>query len=164
MLHVGRFATKSCQGITRREVLQAGGVSALGLTLADAWRPPPAGASPSAGSRDVSCIFIFLSGGPSHLETFDPKPSAPVNVRGPYGAISTNAPGVQISQLLPMIAGHMDKCALVRSMTSRSGDHDGTFVLSGGSKARASYGAVLARLQAGSPQRMPPFVHAGPSG
>src|SRR6476619_5688888 len=143
MLHVGEATTRNCQGISRREILQAGGLGLLGLTLPDWWRAREAHASPSAASaaREVSCIFIFLSGGPSHLETFDPKPNAPLNIRGPYGTISTNVSGVQISELLPLIAQHMDKCALIRSMTARNGDHDGTEVLSGASKSRASYGA-----------------------
>src|SRR5262245_55475187 len=71
MLHIGESKTTTCQGISRRSILQAGGLGALGLTLVDWWRVTEAVASPatSAGGREVSCIFVFLSGGPSHLET-----------------------------------------------------------------------------------------------
>src|SRR5262249_4683220 len=139
MLRIGHSAVRHCQGLTRREILRVGGLSVLGLTLAD-WfrgRRAQAGSLTANGgnNREPSCIFIFLSGGPSHLETFDPKPGAPVDIRGPYGTIPTCVPGIQIGELLPQIARHMDKCALIRSMTSRNGDHSGVTVLSGASRA-----------------------------
>jgi hypothetical protein len=146
-------------------VLQAGGLGVFGLSLADWWRSKGVQASSStAHKREPSCIFIFLSGGPSHFETFDPKPSAPINVRGPYGTIPTNVRGIQISELLPQIAEHMDKCAIVRSMTSRYADHSGKFMLSGESDAAASYGAVLTKIKGPSASGLPPFVHVGPGG
>jgi hypothetical protein len=160
MLHVGRADLAHCGGLTRRALLQAGGLGALGLTLADCGT---AAARP-ARQREASCIFLFLSGGPSHLETFDPKPGAPVNVRGPYGAISTSVPGTRISELLPLVARHMDRCALLRSMTSRDGGHSGVAMLSGASRFGASYGAVLQKLKGPGPDGAPPFVHVGPPG
>jgi hypothetical protein len=161
MWNVGTTTQRHCRGVTRREILQAGAVGALGLTLADAWGGRAAAAT---RHREPACIFLFLSGGPSHFETFDPKPGAPVNIRGPYGAIGTNVPGVRISELLPMMAGHMEKCALVRSMTSANGDHSGTWMLSGGNSARASFGAVLTKLKGPGEDGVPPFVHVGPPG
>src|SRR5947208_732235 len=101
MLNVGGAPARTCQGWTRRAILQVGGLSALGLTLADCWRAKEARASPAAapkGGREPACIFVFLSGGPSHFETFDPKPAAPLNIRGPYGVIDTNVPGVRVSE------------------------------------------------------------------
>ena len=160
MLTIGHASHPHGNRFTRREVLQVGGLGALGLTLADAWRGRSTQAA--APRREPSCIFIFLSGGPSHLETFDPKPNAPVNIRGPYGAIPTNVSGVQISELLPMTAQHMDKCALIRSMTSKDGAHSGAFMLSGGNKFTASCGAVLMKLKGPSASGMPPFVQVGP--
>lgn len=167
MFHIGAAASRNCQGISRREILQVGGLGVLGLTLADWWAARNAQANPSnpiTSTREPSCIFVFLSGGPSHLETFDPKPNAPVDIRGPYGVIPTSVPGTQISELLPRIAGHMDKCALIRSMTSRDGGHSGLTMLSGGSRSAASYGAVLQRLKGSSRSGIPPFVHVGPNG
>src|SRR5262245_55108666 len=168
MLNIGAAVFRHCQGLTRRQILQVGGLGALGLTLADWFGARNVQASPSISSesrnRDPSCIFIFLSGGPSHFETFDPKPSAPLNVRGPYGTIRTNVNGIHISELLPLLSQHMDKCALLRSMTSKAGDHSGTYMLSGANKASASLGAVLTKLQGPSPSGMPSFVHVGPNG
>jgi hypothetical protein len=164
MFRIGAATFRTCRGISRREILQVGGLSLIGLTLADWFRGRTAQASPQASSREPSCIFLFLSGGPSHLETFDPKPGAPIDIRGPYGAIATNVPGIHIGELLPQTAQHMNKCALLRAMTSSNGDHAGTFMLSGGNRAVASYGAVLQRLQGPSRSNMPPFVHVGPPG
>jgi hypothetical protein len=151
-----------------------GGIGFLGLTLANWWgaREAQAGSltrltadsARGVAGREPSCIFIFLSGGPSHLETFDPKPSAPIDIRGPYGTIPTNVSGIRISELLPQIAGHMDKCTLIRSMTSSDGGHSGVHMLSGANRAAASYGAVLQRLKGSPASGMPPFVHVGPPG
>jgi hypothetical protein len=163
MFNLGGMPTRNCQGVSRREILQIGGLGVLGLTLADGLRSRKAAAG-TGKHREPSCIFIFLSGGPSHLETFDPKPGAPVNIRGPYGSIGTNASGVQISELLPQIAQHMDKCAIIRSMTSKDGGHSGVFMGSGGNKFAASYGAVLAKLKGPALSGLPSFVHVGPSG
>ena len=105
MFNVGAATARNCQGLTRRELLRVGGLGIAGLTLADWFRSRPAQANPGQGAlRDVSCIFLWLDGGPSHLETFDPKPDTPDTIRGPYGAIPTNVPGIQISELLPMLA------------------------------------------------------------
>ncbi|MBI1918459.1 MAG: DUF1501 domain-containing protein [Planctomycetes bacterium] len=165
MLHIGKPTARNGQDVTRREILRVGGLGLLGVTLGDWWRSRDVQASPSPQSRgrEPSCIFIFLSGGPSHLETFDPKPNAPVNIRGPYGTIRTNVPGIQIGELLPALAQHMDKCAILRSMTSRD-EHAGTTMMSGASKSAASYGAVLTKLKGFSPSGMPPFAHVGPGG
>jgi hypothetical protein len=161
MLRIGNGWARDCQGATRREILQVGGLGLLGLGLGDWFR---ARADASTSTREPSCIFIFLSGGPSHFETFDPKPAAPVDIRGPYGAISTNVPGIQISGLLPRLSGHMEKCVLIRSMTSRDGGHSGVHVTSGGNRAGASLGAVLQKLKGSTATGMPPFVHVGPPG
>src|SRR6266571_1700938 len=152
MLHIGKPTARNAHGVTRRELLQVGGLGLLGVTLADWWRGRDLQASPSSRStgREPSCIFIFLSGGPSHLETFDPKPNAPVNIRGPYGTLRTNVPGIQIGELMPAMSRHMDKCAILRSMTSRD-EHAGLTMMSGGSKSAASYGAVLTKLKGFSP-------------
>ena len=161
MFRIGAASFRNCQGLSRRELLQVGGLGFLGLTLGDSYGM--AGASGAQG-REPSCIFIFLSGGPSHLETFDPKPSAPIEIRGPYDSIPTNVSGIRISELLPQLSRHMDKCTLIRSMTGSEGDHAGSYVGSGGNQARGSYGAVLQRLLGSGRGDMPPFVHVGPAG
>ena len=165
MFQIGKVAHRDCGGVTRREILQVGGLSALGLTLADCFRAKQANAGELTNhSREPSCIFLFLSGGPSQLETFDPKPNAPVDIRGSFGTIATSVPSIQIGELLPRIAQRMNKCTLIRSMTSSSGDHSGATMLTGANRAGASYGAVLQRLNGGSRTGMPPFVHVGPPG
>jgi len=164
MFKIGHGITRVCQGLTRREILEVGGLGFLGLTLGE-WFGVRAASAQSAHStdREQSCIFIFLSGGPSHFETFDPKPVAPVEIRGPYASIPTSVSGIRISELLPQIARHMDKCALIRSMVTRD-EHAGTYVLSGGQRGNASLGAVLQRLKGATRRCMPPFVHVGPNG
>jgi hypothetical protein len=71
-----------------------------------------------------SCILIWQAGGPSHIDTFDPKPDAPSDVRGEFKPIDTPVPGLQISEILPKIAKIMDQMTLIRAVTSPEGDHD----------------------------------------
>src|SRR2546425_13272349 len=86
-----------CDGITRRDFLRVGGITALGLTLPDFLRV--ANASPN--KKDVACILLWMGGGPSHIDTFDQKPDAPQEIRGEVSAIKTNVSGIQISDKLP---------------------------------------------------------------
>lgn len=97
---------------SRRDFLRTTTAAAAGLALAG-----PSRATAAAGfGRAKSCIFINMVGGPAHLDTFDPKPDAPSDVRGPFAPIQTNVPGVRVSELFPKLAAHADKFALVRSM------------------------------------------------
>lgn len=164
MLNVGHGLVRNCQGITRRELLQVGGLAAVDLTLADCLQNQSANAAgPSNGnrSRDISCIFLWLNGGPSHFETFDPKPRTPDDIRGPYGAIETSVSGVQFCELMPMVARQMHHCALIRSMTSPSGGHSPIPMMTGFNGERTSHGAVITKLK-GFSRAMPPYVHIGP--
>src|SRR5688572_17086643 len=103
-----------CDGLRRRDFLHAGSLAFLGLTLKDFEILKAAGAVQS--SRDVNCILLMLVGAPSQLDTWDMKPEAPSEVRGPYAAIPTNVPGIQISEIFPRMATHADKFALLRSV------------------------------------------------
>src|SRR5919109_141902 len=87
-----------CDGVTRRDFLHAGTISTLGLTLPGFFAQKAAGATED---RDVNCIMLFLVGGPSQLDTWDPKPSAPAEVRGPFRPTKTNVPGTRISEIFP---------------------------------------------------------------
>lgn len=118
--------------VGRRDFLQVGGLTALGLGLgSDCNRVSATGAA----ARAKSCILIWLDGGPSHLETLDPKPHATKEVRGPFQAISTSVPGIQISELMPRTAAAMQHTAIIRSMTSPLGEHNfGTHYLLTGYK------------------------------
>jgi hypothetical protein len=159
MLGFGRSMVRTCAGWSRRDVLRVGSLGLAGATLADWFRD--AAAAPAYGERrDVSCIFLWLDGGPSHLETFDPKPQAPDTVRGPYGAISTSVPGTHISELLPMTARHMDKGCLIRSMSHNIDSHSPIPMLTGLPGETTSYGAVISKIK-GYRDSMPPYVHIG---
>jgi hypothetical protein len=162
MLKVGETITRNCAGYTRREILQVGGLGLLGLTLADWLRchDNQASAAGAARNRELSCIFLWLDGGPSHFETFDPKPNTPDTIRGPYGTIPTCVSGIQISELMPMVAEHMDKCTILRSMTHNTDAHAPVPMLTGFNGTTTSYGAVLTRLK-GHTGDMPPYVHLG---
>lgn len=159
MLTLGRTTSKNCQGLTRRDVFQVGGLGLLGLSLADFLRWESAAAEQKP-RNDRSCIFIWLNGGPSHFETFDPKPETDDSVRGPYGSISTSQPGVQISELLPMLARRIDKYSLIRSMSHKNSSHGSTAMLTGFDNKLESFGAVITKLQ-GADRAMPPYVHVG---
>jgi uncharacterized protein (DUF1501 family) len=102
-----------CDGVNRRDFLHAGALAALGLTLPDLLARRAAGAGPD---HDVNCIMIMLVGGPSHIDTWDPKPNAPAEVRGPFQPIATQVPGIQITEIFPRLARHTDKISLVRSV------------------------------------------------
>src|SRR3989442_13796029 len=112
-----------CDGVSRRDFLHLGALSCLGLSLADLFRFQALAGSPGP-KRDLSCILIWLDGGPSHLETFDPKPDAPIEVRGEFKPISTGVAGIQILGALPRTAKKMCEVAPVRSLNPELGNHD----------------------------------------
>src|SRR3982750_1542148 len=91
-----------CDGLTRRDFLHAGSLAVLGLGLPGFQALGAQGAV--ARDTDVNCILLFLVGGPSHLDTWDMKPEAPAEIRGPYKAIPTNVAGIQISEIFPRMA------------------------------------------------------------
>lgn len=121
--------------LRRREWLRIGGLQALGLGLPSLLGPKPRAdaASPSSFGRAKSCLLIFLTGGPPQHDTFDPKPDAPLEIRGPIGSIPTSVKGVHVSELLPRTARQMHRIALIRSMTTEINAHStsGAFMLSG---------------------------------
>jgi Protein of unknown function (DUF1501) len=105
-----------CSGpvrLSRRQVLQAGAAGVLGLTLPRLLRAGEQSSGPAP--RADHCILLFLNGGPSHLDMWDMKPNAPAEIRGQFKPIDTTVPGVQVSELLPRLAGHMHRCTLIRS-------------------------------------------------
>src|SRR5262245_42540152 len=114
--------SRPCGGPSRRELLRIGSLGFLGLGL-DEWLRLRARAGSGASTKVKNCILIWLAGGPSHLDTFDPKPGAPVDVRGEFKPIGTSGPGLQISEVLPNLARVMNRVTLIRSMTSPESDH-----------------------------------------
>src|SRR3954451_17706199 len=103
--------------ITRRRLLQAGGLGALSLATPGVVAARVGGGESPTGAADKSCIFILLCGGPSHLDTGDLKPGAPDEIRGPYKPIASAVPGMRISELHPRLSGLTQHFSLVRSMT-----------------------------------------------
>ncbi|MEX1229560.1 MAG: DUF1501 domain-containing protein [Planctomycetaceae bacterium] len=123
------FTGSTC---SRREWMRIGAIPVLGLGLPQLLaRNRAAAATPSAGlvddptfGRAKNVIYLFLSGGPSQYETFDPKPQAPAEIRGMFQPISTNVPGIDICELLPRTAGIADKLAIVRSFATDDNNHE----------------------------------------
>lgn len=159
----GRGQAHTCQGTTRRDFLQVGALGAIGLSLPQyLWAKDQGAVRPDGDNR--SCIMIFNLGAPSQLDTFDPKPQAPAEIRGPFRAISTSVPGMQISEILPRHAAVADKIALVRSCHhTAAAVHDAGWQMmqtgrqfTGGVETPHA-GAVVSYLR-GRKSDLPPFV------
>jgi hypothetical protein len=162
--------------VSRRAFLQVGSLGALGLTLGDLLALRANAQAAEGPARAV--IFLWLWGGPSHLDTFDMKPDAPLEYRGPFEPIATKIPGVRICELLPGLARRADRFALLRAMHHESNDHGvaGTIALTGNiagavglggavnaAAMRPSTGAIVGRLRPGKtgPGTLPPYVILG---
>ena len=158
-----------------KHVAWAVALSLLGLTAADLTRLRAAPASSPAAEkrRRNSCVFLFLFGGPSHIDLWDMKPHAPAEVRGEFKPIATKTPGVHVCEHLPLLARQMHRLAQVRSVHHSVTCHnagtyytltgrypsDGTkLVVANSPKNFPPYGAVLAKLRP-SGRPLPDFVH-----
>lgn len=146
--------------LSRRQLLQVGGIGALGLGLPQLLQAR----APGSASRksEKSCIFICLYGGPSQIDMWDMKPNAPEGIRGPYRPIATATPGLQITELMPRLARLTDRCCLIRSLTHGQPDHTkaNAMLLSGQSKPDAdapSLGAMVAKVRPAT-RNVPSFV------
>ena len=152
-----------CDGLTRRDFLHAGSLSVLGLGLPGMQALVNAGVA-AAARRDLNCILLFLVGGPSQLDTWDMKPDAPEEVRGPFRPIATKVPGVQVSEIFPRLATMMDQVSLVRSVYHNAAAvHDTghqmmqTGRLFTGGIDHPNYGSVVAKYR-GARNNTPPYV------
>jgi hypothetical protein len=135
--------------LTRRGFLQAGTLALGGLSLPDLLRARAHAADQGRSVRDTSVVFLFLTGGPSQIETFDPKMSAPEEFRSVNGETATSLPGVTFGAAFPQLARRAQRLAVVRSFTHESGDHTRAvqLVIRGGNSGEASLGSILARLR-----------------
>jgi hypothetical protein len=155
--------TRDCEGFSRREFLKVGAMSMLGLALPDFLRMQAAAAS---SGKEISCILLWMNGGPSHIDTFDPKPEAPQEIRGEFKAIPTKVAGIQLSEHLPLLAQQQDKFSILRSVTSPDASHETatSYLMSGYRFTPAvdypSMGAVYGREQ-GFHNGMPPYALIG---
>ena len=150
--------SNTCRGLSRRAFLRASGSLplALGLPhLIDA-------ATVAEKGRAKSVLLVWLWGGPSHLDTFDPKPDAPAEVRGPFATIPTRTPGVRFTELVPKIAARSHRYALVRTNVNHTGDHlqAGSIGLTGDRKGPTghppNFGSIVSRYRPS--ESMPSFV------
>ena len=146
---------ETARAIARRTFLRAGGLSAFGLTLPDLLNAQET-QQPSATGKAKNCILLFATGGPAQQETFDPKPDAVSDVRGEFDAISTNVPGIQISEHLPMLARCANLYSIIRSTHHDSSTHGtGThYNLTGQAPAKRSGGGGEPKVS----RRDPPCI------
>jgi Protein of unknown function (DUF1501) len=178
MLSVPGPSLRTCQGISRRELLRAGGLGLLGLTLPGLLaagahaRPSGPRRHPTFG-KAKSCLLVFLNGGCSHLDTFDMKPDAPAEIRGEFNPIATNVPGLAICEHLPLLSRQMDKVTVVRSVSHRDNNHPSAvyWMVTGREYPRASglsehlsredhphLGSALAAVEGTRDRAVPVFV------
>ena len=130
---------RNCAGIARRDFIQLGLGGALGMGFADLLRlsaatpsagPNPRGLksvviNPALAGKKANCILIWLDGGPSHYETFDPKPDAPAEIRGEFKSMATSVPGIRFSEAIPNLAKAADKFTVIRSICHKDPNHGG---------------------------------------
>ncbi|MCA9178081.1 MAG: DUF1501 domain-containing protein [Planctomycetales bacterium] len=168
------FGTRSRSLVDRRSFVQAGMLGVGGLGLADLARLRAEAATSEAGKpphERTAVILFWLSGGPGHMETWDPKPDAPVEYRGPFGALATKVPGVHFGELMPKLAERMDQLAVLRSVNHGSGDHTkgNHWMLTGFEgpafnapdnrrQRRPAMGAAVAKVRGANEPGMPPYV------
>ena len=153
-----------CDRVSRRGFLTIGGLALGALSLPDILR-----AEATSGRRsNKSVIMIFLPGGPPHQDMFDLKPDAPAEVRGEFKPIKTNVAGIEICELMPKLAGMMDKLVPIRTVVGATGDHYSFQCMTGRSHRRQpqggwpEFGSVVAKLKGSTAPSVPPYVGLSP--
>jgi uncharacterized protein (DUF1501 family) len=162
MLRLTGRSIRHCDGVSRRDFLRIGSLGFAGLTLGDLLRTE---ALAGRGSSTKALINIHLDGGPPQLDTIDPKPEAPVEIRGDFQTIPTRLSGIRFCELLPKLAGMADQLVLLRSLVGSAGAHD-AFQCQSGYRARdlaslggrPALGCVVNRLQSSARDPVPAFV------
>jgi len=119
MLSIPGRPGQNCDGFSRRELLRVGGAGLIGLSLPEFLRMQATAAPTNLAiaPKAKSVILLFLQGGPSHIDIWDPKPDAPANIRGEFKPIKTKVDGIQVSETMPMMAEQLDKVTMIRSMS-----------------------------------------------
>ena len=147
-------SNRYCDGLSRRSFLKIGGLAMGGLSLPELLQAESLRSGTlSARSSHKSVIMVYLSGGLAHQDTFDLKPDAPAGIRGEFKPIPTRLPGVQISELLPEMAGTLDKVAVIRSIIGMIDEHSSFQNVTGfpmtqsQREGKPSIGSVIARMQ-----------------
>ena len=163
------FRRTDCENFHRRDFLKIGALGVVGgMSMTDLFALRAASAAQkgegaSAATPAEAVILIWQGGGPSHIDTWDPKPDAPAEIRGTFDPIETSVSGIRISEHLPLVAKQMDKIALIRSITTNEGAHErGThYMLTGFTPLPGfqvpGYGAVVSKFR-GSRSALPPYI------
>jgi hypothetical protein len=164
----------NCDGSSRRDFLKIGALGMSGLLLPDLLRARAAASATGKPTKHTSVIWLWLGGGPTHVETFDPKMSAPAEYRSTVGAVKTNVPGIEIGGVYPKMAQVADKMAFVRSFAHGNSGHGGGthWVMTGydfppadngQAQVKPGLGSVLARVRGpNSPATgLPTYVRIG---
>lgn len=142
-----RSPDRNCQGYCRRDFLKIGTLSLFGgLNLPNLLAARASGAPASRFVKDKAVVLLFLQGGPSHIETFDPKMIATEDVRGAFGEVATTLPGITFGATFPRLAKMAEKIAVVRSYGSKNGDHSYLSVTAAGNPLKAAMSALYTRV------------------
>jgi hypothetical protein len=156
--------TADCSGVSRRSFLQVGALSAMGLSLSQFMKLRAE--TPPAKRKQVNCILMWMQGGPSHIDSFDPKPEAPAEIRGEFGTIPTTLPGVRVAEHLPRLAKLTDLYSIIRGHDPKNGSHGvADHLMMSGHKFNPAlpfpcFGSVVAK-ERGYVGGMLPFVQMG---
>lgn len=138
--------TRNCQQVSRRELLQVGGLGMAGLSLPQLLAAKARAAAAGSVVKDKAIVLLFLQGGPSHIELFDPKMTAPVEFRSTTGEVTTRLPGVTFGGTFPRLAAMADRLAVVRSFASGNSGHTYLSVSGGGNRLKATMGSIYSRV------------------
>jgi Protein of unknown function (DUF1501) len=169
MINIPTYGYQKCDGVSRRESLRIGSLGLFGLTLPELLRASDENKSAGRDRKDVSCILLWLSGGISQIDSFDPKPDAPAEIRGEFKTIPTATPGVHFVEHLPRLAKMSSRFSLLRSMTHNQGAHGlaDQLVISGyaptpsGAGIRYPSQGSIVSWKTGYRNGVPPYVFVG---
>src|SRR5689334_18073510 len=114
MLNLDSRVTRDCEGVSRRSFLQVGSVAGLGLSLPMFLQARASAAKAGVKAKDTNVILVWSQGGVSHHDTFDPKPDAPISVKGEFKTIDTALPGIKFTEILPRMAKEAKRYGLLR--------------------------------------------------
>lgn len=164
----GLGSGRCCDGVMRRDMLRIGALG-LGGTL---LTPGLLQSAPSGSAAEKSVIMIYLPGGPTQHETFDPKPEAPAEIRGSFGTVQTNVPGIHFCELLPKLASRLHKFSVIRSLTGMLNRHESFQCFTGRPGGRPgdndpgggwpTFGSSVSKLLGPNSQGIVPYIDAAP--
>ena len=166
-------SSRNCEGMSRRSLLKIGALGVGSLTLPDLLRLRAQDRAEGRSTADTSVILLWMDGGPSQFETYDPKPDAPAEYRGEFQPIPTNVPGLDLCEHMPLQTQIADKLAVVRNLTFTQPDHQMHEVYTGFPAApnapflsppiRPAVGSIISKLRSGERSLLPNYISLGGS-